>query len=115
MSNATDDGNRMKGYLRSAEAIADVVFDHFHILAVLPDLRRLGGDANDIVDRIIDLQEFRKLRLSWELLSALASGDGLDAEAMLLEHLDVSDVDVVREALWGGPPTDGRHLRLVTE
>lgn len=95
--------------LRFPQELRGWLIQHDEMLRGLHALRRLGAD--EAVAAIEALQEVRKVRLSWELWEMLLDGEGIDADALLLEHIELGDVLLARAALWGlaweTPPVRG--------
>ncbi|GEM_PF-4217830 len=101
---------------RSGRLLAKWLRENAELLAGLRALRRLADPAADAaVDAILALSDVARLRLSWQLWEALASGEGIDAEELLNEYTSPEAIDAAREALWGprGAPSPPPRLRLV--
>lgn len=78
---------------------------HRRLLDGLIELREIGSDGEEAVERILDLPDLRRVRLSWELWDMLVIGDGHEPDDLLAVHIRPDHLDEARLALWGRLPT----------
>lgn len=85
----------------SAWKLARWIDEHLGLLRGLVELRELGKQADEAVEAVLTVRDVRRLWLSWQLWEALAAGDGLDIDALLVRNLPYSRLELARSALWG--------------
>ena len=86
------------------------------VIDALLALRDLGDEAAEAVEATGEVRRVVRLRISFELWSALCEGDGDDPEELLLERLPFHVLDRLRRAIWGSPWDDddaAPRLRVV--
>jgi hypothetical protein len=94
--------------------VAASISDSADLLRGLVALRSRGEVCEHLVTPTLELKELKVLRIGWELWRALAEGDGVDPEALLLEHLPYDLVETAQTALWDDQVPDGvPGLRLL--
>jgi hypothetical protein len=82
-------------------ALAEWTDRHGRLLKCLVTLRGLGSEGSAAVDAVLALPRVARLRASWSLWSAIAEGDGMDGESLLLCALPLSTLEAARFALFG--------------
>lgn len=111
---------------RSAKNVARRIRECGDLLAAVLLLRGRGDEYDPVVSAAMQAGDLTRLRLGWELWEALAEGDRLDPEAVLLEVLPLRVVEEARQALWpresdsdprsalnGATEADSRSVELV--
>lgn len=86
--------------------------DHEDLLRGVAALRELGDQAFTAVTAVLVVPEIRKLRLGWELWEAMAEGQGLDPEVLLLEATPLGLIELGHEALYGEGLFDNPQMGL---
>src|SRR4051794_38499751 len=101
------DSRKLGAYERSARQLARWIDQHLGLLRGLVELRDLGPDADDAVAAVGSVPEIVRIVAGWALWEAIAAGDGLDAEALLVQEIPYTRVALARRALWGFASPDG--------
>jgi hypothetical protein len=97
-------------FAHAVEAVHTAVRRHGGVLLGLWELRRLGEDASDAVNAVLDVPAIKQLRLSWDLLLLLAS-DSSDSD-VLMNRIGGNDLTLVTGAFYGwhdGAPPSAPH------
>lgn len=87
-----------------ADRLQEALAPHWRLIGGLIELREIGVDGEEAVERILNLPALRTVRLSWELWDMLVIGDGHDPDDLLAGHMRLDLVDEARLALWGPLP-----------
>jgi hypothetical protein len=93
--------------------LAGSITEHEYVIYGIDGLRALGELADDALAAVLEVPSIRKLMLSWQLVEALADGDGVEIEAHLIEVLGYEVATYARGVLF--PVEEESHLRLVTD
>ena len=90
---------------RTATLVADAIVELEDVIYGIDGLRALGEPAEAALAAVLEVPPVRKLSLSWQLVEALADGDGVDLEAHLIELLGFEQATYVRGVLFPVEPS----------
>lgn len=105
MAKATGARERAEEMHRGTAALlAAWLEEQQELLRDLIALRALGAGAQEAVQAVLELPKVRVARLSWKLWASFTAADGVDPEALLLQHASPDLMCLGTKALFGSRP-----------